>query len=169
MSDTTITSIDGHNRSAPAGNLPTNMSIGMTVFNSTTGETMVETGVGLVPNGPAMDKSFFYNAPVSGPVFIANRPCTIKAITIRPLVAGTDAGAVTLVVRKAPSGTAITAGTALHSGSANLKGAVDVNQILTLSATPADIAIAVGDAIGFHVTGVTTAATGVVSIEIAPA
>lgn len=165
MSDTTITSIDGHDRAAPATALPTNMSIGMLVYNSTTSEMMVETGTALKPTGAGIDKSFFYSAPADGIVFVASRAYTVKAIRVRPLVAGIDAGAVTAVIKKAPSGTAIAAGTALHSGTADLKGTINVNQTLTVTVTT----IAAGDAIGIDVTGVTTAATGVISIQLMPA
>ena len=165
----TTTSIDGHDRSGTTANRPTNMEVGMTFYDETTGELLVHDGTSLKPAGPPVDITIPYNAPADGFAFVANRAYTVKAIRVRPLVAGTDGGAVTLVVKKAPSGTAIAAGTALHTGTANLKGTINANQSLTLSVTASDLAIAAGDCIGIDVTGVTTAAVGVVSIELAPA
>ena len=76
---------------------------------------------------------------------------------------------VTAVIKKAASGTAITSGTALHSSSYNLKGTADTIQSLTLSTTASDLQIAAGTAIGIDFTGTLTAATGVVTITLAPA
>lgn len=164
-----ITSRDGANIAGPTADRPTNATIGQTYFDSDTGEQLVCNGTGWGPAGGAVDHSFSYNAPADGILFVANRAYTVKAIRVRPLVAGTDAGAVTAVVKKAASGTAITAGTALHTGTADLKGTINANQTLTLAALAATLAIAAGDAIGIDVTGVATAAVGVVSIELAPA
>lgn len=102
------------------------------------------------------------------PFFIANRAYTVKSITANVEVAGTDAGAVTAAIKKAPSGTDIAAGTALHTGTVNLKGTVDTNQSMTLEAA-ANLAIAAGDRIGFDFTGVMTAAVGAVSVSLEPA
>lgn len=100
--------------------------------------------------------------------FVATRAYTVKGITARVEVAGTDAGAVTAAVKKAASGTAIASGTALHSGTIDLKGTAATNQALTLSTTKSDLAIATGDAIGIDFTGTLTAATGVVTVTLAP-
>lgn len=100
--------------------------------------------------------------------FVADRPYRVKGIRARVEVAGTDAGAVTVAVVKAASGTAVASGTALHSGTANLKGTAATNQTLTLSTTSTDLDIAAGDAIGANFTGVLTAATGVVTVTLAP-
>lgn len=100
--------------------------------------------------------------------FVADRPYRVKGIRARVEVAGTDPSAVTAVVRKAASGTAIASGTALHSGTINLKGTAATNQTLTLSTTSTDLNIAAGDAIGIDFTGVLTAATGVVTVTLAP-
>lgn len=100
--------------------------------------------------------------------FVAHRAYKVKAITVRPLVAGTDAGAVTAEIRKAASGTAINAGTILHTGTADLKGTINTNQALTLTATAADLLLAAGDALGIDVTGVQTAARGLVSVALQP-
>jgi hypothetical protein len=102
--------------------------------------------------------------------FVATgRAWRVVSITARVEVAGTDAGAVTGVVKKAASGTDIAAGTALHTGTINLKGTVDTNQALSLSATPSDLDIPVGTALGVDFSGVLTAARGVVTVLLAPA
>ena len=78
-----------------------------------------------------------YNASAVDKVsFVATRAYVVQGITGRPTVAGTDASAVTAVLKKAASATAITAGTALHSSTYNLKGTADTIQALTLSTTP---------------------------------
>jgi hypothetical protein len=107
-------------------------------------------------------------ASVDKVFFTASRPYLVTAILGRVEVAGTDAGAVSAVVKKAASGTAIASGTALHSGSLNLKGTAASNQALTLSTTPADIAIAAGDTIGIDFTGTLTNATGSLTVLLAP-
>lgn len=101
--------------------------------------------------------------------FIAQRPYRVKGIVGRPTVIGSDGGAVTAVVKKAPSATAITGGTALHSGNYDLKGTAATNQTLVLSTTSSDLSIAAGDAIGVDFTGTLTAATGTISVLLAPA
>jgi hypothetical protein len=102
-------------------------------------------------------------------VFTASRRFIVKSITARVEVAGTDAGAVTCVVRSAASGTAITSGTALHSGSINLKGTAATVQDLTLSTTASELVINDGTSIALDFTGTLTSATGAVTILLAPA
>lgn len=112
--------------------------------------------------------SMTYNAPADGAFWIADRPYIVRAITVRPRVVGSDGGAVTAQIRKAPSGTAPSAGTVLHTGTADLKAAVDTDQALALSATLTDLVIAKGDALCLDATGVTTAATGCVTVNLMP-
>jgi len=110
-----------------------------------------------------------YNASSIDKVsYVATRSMIVQGITWRPTIAGTDGSAVTAVVKKAASGTAITAGTALHSSTANLKGTADTIQALTLSTTASDLVIPAGTAIGIDFTGTLTSATGVVTIMLAP-
>ena len=94
------------------------------------------------------------------PFFVADRAYTILSIVGRVEVAGADIGGVTGVVVKAASGTALTSGTALHSGSFNLKGAAATNQTLTLTNT----ILAAGDALALDLTGVSTAAVGAITV-----
>lgn len=98
--------------------------------------------------------------------WVAPRPCKVKFIRARVTVAGTDGSAVTAVVGKVASGTAIGSGTALHTGSINLKGTADTNQSLTLSTTPATLELATGDALYIDFTGTLTSATGVVTVGL---
>ena len=100
--------------------------------------------------------------------FVAQRAMRVKAIIGRVQAAGTDGGAVTATVYKAPSATAIASGTALHSGTFNLKGTASTNQTLTLSATAGVLDIAAGDTIGIILTGTLTTATGGITVHMTP-
>jgi len=101
-------------------------------------------------------------------LFTADRPYVVKAVRGRVDVAGTG-GACTAVMRKVPSGTAITSGTALHTGSFNLVGTANAQQALTLSTTPSDLLLAAGDSICFDLTGTATSAVGNITITLNPA
>ena len=105
-------------------------------------------------------------ATVDKLAFVASRAYIVKSIIARPSAAGTDVGAASLVLRKAASGVALTAGVALHAAVVDLKGAADVNQ--SLAVTVADAIIPAGTAIGLDFTGVLTAAAGIVTISMAP-
>lgn len=121
-------------------------------------------------DGAFLSINIEYNASsVDKVAFVATRRYIVKAITGRPTVAGTDGSAVTAVIKKAASATAITSGTALHASTYNLKGTADTIQALTLSTTAADLGIPAGTAIGIDFTGTLTSATGVVSVVLAPA
>lgn len=131
-------------------------------------------GVGLA--GPASSSatgfvpvSVNYNVPAADTSFFtADRAYEVVGIRGTPDVAGTG-GACTAVVRKVPSGTAITSGTALHSSSYNLVGTVNTAQTLTLSTTASDLLIAAGDRIAIDYTGTATSAIGSVTVHLAPA
>jgi hypothetical protein len=120
--------------------------------------------------GAFINVNIEYNASsVDKVAFVATRAYIVKAITGRPTVAGTDGSAVTAVIKKAASGTAITAGTALHSGTFDLKGTANTTQALTISTTASDLVIPAGTAIGIDFTGTLTSATGVITIALSPA
>lgn len=102
-----------------------------------------------------------------GTIFVADRTYRVKGIYPRVNVQGSDGSAVTAVVKKAASGTAITSGVALHTGSIDLKGTANTNQTMTLAATDV-LEIAAGTCIGLDFTGTLTAATGSVTISLAP-
>lgn len=111
-----------------------------------------------------------YNASsVDKTSFVATRAYRVLGIAGAPTVAGTDAGAVTAAIKKASGTTAIASGTALHSSTFNMKGTINTVQTLTLSTTASDLEIAAGDRIGVDFTGVLTAATGTITVMLAPA
>ena len=120
--------------------------------------------------GTARFTAHYFYGPVAlavdTPFFIADRSYTVLSITLRVEVAGTDTGAVTCQIRKAPSGTAVASGTVLHSGTGNLKGTAATNQVLTLSTTPSDLYLPSGTCLGFDLTGVATAAKGCVTVVL---
>lgn len=122
-------------------------------------------------DGPFMVQEFQYTAtsPASNTMFVAPRRMVLKSIVSRPDVAGTDAGAVTATVFRAPSATAIGSGTALHTGTANIKGTAATNQSLTLAALATTLDIPAGTAVGVVFTGVMTSAVGSVTLSFAPA
>lgn len=164
----TITSGTGGNATAGTGNggAAGNVNIALGTGGTSAGGTAGVNGQ-LQVNGTAgiEQVSYLYNAPATTPFFVATRPYTVLAITFRPLVVGSDGGTVTAVINYAPSGTALGSGTTINSGTANLKGTINTNQVLSLSA---NTAIASGAAIGIVPTGVTTAATGVVTVLLNP-
>lgn len=96
-----------------------------------------------------------------GLFFIANRAYEVVSVTERHAVAGSDAGAVTLMVKKVPSGTAKASGTDTLASGINLKGTADTNASGTLHATQADYQLASGNALGLVPTGTLTAVDGV--------
>lgn len=101
--------------------------------------------------------------------FVAHRALRIVSVTEAHAVAGNDVGAVTLAVKKCTATQAPSAGTAVHTGTADLKGAANTVQTLTLSATPADLTLAAGDRLAIDVTGtLTTLAGGIVVVALRP-
>lgn len=99
--------------------------------------------------------------------FTATRPMRVKTIHGTNTVVGTG-GAATAVIRKVPSGTAITSGKALHSGSYNFVGTANTEQVLTLSTTSSDLDLAKGDSLAIDPTGTLTSATGVITVGLSP-
>lgn len=106
---------------------------------------------------------------VDAVMFTAKRRMIVSDITAYIGAAGTDAGAVTAVLKRAPSGTALASGTALHTGSINLKGTASTNQTLTLATLADTLDIPAGTSIGIDFTGVLTAAYGAVTVTLMPA
>lgn len=100
-------------------------------------------------------------------IFTADRPYIVKSIIVNPLVVGSDVSAVTCQIKKVANGLAMSAGTALHSGTIDLKGTIYTNQVMTI-ADDATASIAAGESIGVDATGTTTAARGVMSIILLP-
>lgn len=96
--------------------------------------------------------------------FVADGPVIVRSIKVRVDIAATNASAVTAVVRKVPAGTVLTAGTIIHAGTANLKGTAHSVAQLALTATATDWTLAENDALVFHLTGISTAAQGCVTV-----
>lgn len=113
--------------------------------------------------------SMNYNVPAADTsIFQADRAYIVRGIRGTPDVAGTG-GACTATIRKVPSGTAITSGTALHSSTYNLVGSVNTSQVLTLSTTTSDLLLKAGDRIAVDFTGTATSAVGSITVNLSPA
>lgn len=110
----------------------------------------------------------YTSALVTQAVYVASRASVIVDIRGRTRVAGSG-GACTLQIFKAPSGTAIGSGTLVHSGSYNLVGTADTNQVLVLVNDIGILTLAVGDALGYVLTGTATSAVGTFTITLEPA
>ena len=95
-----------------------------------------------------------------GYFYVADRPLIVSGVTERHETAGSAGGAVTVMLKKSPSGTTIASGVDTLSAGINLKGTADTNQSGTLAATAA-ITLAVGDALGLVTTGTLTSVAGV--------
>lgn len=148
---------------------PTAADVGCHRYNTTTSTWEVYDGSNWKPVASSFI-SFVYGeaTPLDASFVVVSRAMRVVSITVRPLVVGSDGSAVTGVVKKVASGTAIASGTALHSGTIDFKGTINTNQSLTLSTTDANLQLASGDAVGIDVTGTTTSARGVISIEVVP-
>jgi len=131
---------------------------------ATRGVTQIEGTISVVPktqlakfNTPAGATATDYD----GLFFIADAAYQVTAVIERHAVIGSDAGAVTLMVKKVPSGTAKAAGTDVLASGINLKAAADTNQAGTLHGTAGNLNLAIGDALGVVPTGTLTAVDGV--------
>ncbi len=109
-----------------------------------------------------------------GVFFIANDPAAdgrpvweVIRVLERHQVAGSDAGAVTAMVKKVPSGTAPAAGTDVLSAGINLKATADTNQTGALTATLADRRLSSGESLAIVPTGTLTALSGLfIQVEL---
>lgn len=118
------------------------------------------------------------NLPLNGDcvdqnVFIADRPYDVIAVRESHAVAGNDAGAVTLDVKKATSTTAIASGTTVLASTFDMKGTA--NTVVTKTRANAGVVstavatLAQGDRLGLDFTGTITTLSGVqVSIMLRP-
>jgi len=100
----------------------------------------------------------FYVAPRAGVV------TDIRGVT---RVAGSG-GACTISFFKVPDGVAVASGTLLHTGSFNLVGTADFQQVLTLVTDQTALTLKAGDALGYVLTGTATSAVGTVGVTIEP-
>jgi len=97
---------------------------------------------------------------VDGTIFIADDAWVITSIEEVHSVLGTDGSAVTAQVMKCTTTQAPSAGTAMTTGTFDLKGTVETVQTGALSGTAADYTLADGDRIGLDLTGTLTAVAG---------
>jgi hypothetical protein len=121
-------------------------------------------------NSTSMSKDVhvqYISTLVTQKVHIATYPQVVTAIIGATRVAGSG-GACTMAFYKAASGVAVGSGTLLHSGSFDLVGTADTNQTLTLVSNPDSLKLAVGDSIGYVLTGTATSAVGSVTITVEP-
>lgn len=110
----------------------------------------------LVWDATITDRTFF-TAP-------SNMAFTILSVVARVTVAGTG-GACTAQIRRPASGTAISSGAGVHSGTINLVGTVDTNQAMTITSPN----LTAGQSLAFDLTGTPTSAVGSVSVFMVPA
>lgn len=94
-------------------------------------------------------------------IYIANAPVKVVAIREAHGVAGNDAGAVTLDVKKCTGTQAPSAGTTVLTSTVNLKGTANTVVAPALTATTANLALAAGDRLALDYTGVITSLAGV--------
>ena len=106
--------------------------------------------------------------PLDQSFAVMRQACQFVGGHVRPLVVGSDGSAVTGLVKKAPSGTAIASGTAISSTTIDFKGTINTNQALAVTATAADANLAAGDAVGIDTTGTMTAARGCATLWFVP-
>lgn len=107
-------------------------------------------------------------ALVTQKVYVAARRSLVVDIRGVTRVAGSG-GACSVQFFKAPSGTAVGSGTLLHSGTFDLVGTADINQVLTLVGNVDTLTLNVGDSIGYVLTGTATSAVGTITVTIEPA
>lgn len=107
-------------------------------------------------------------AAVTQKFFTAAAPMLVVDITAVTRVAGSG-GAASLAFFKAASGIAVGSGTAINTGSFNLVGTADTNQVLTLVSDQSALTLQVGDSLGYVLTGTPTSAVGCVTVTLEPA
>lgn len=112
--------------------------------------------------------NFDYTAALVTQKFYTNiRPSVVVDIRGTVRVAGSG-GACTVSIFKVPDGVAVASGTLLHTGSYNLVGTVDTQQVLTLATDITVLNMKAGDALGYVLTGTATSAVGSFQVTIEP-
>lgn len=94
--------------------------------------------------------------------FIANRSYQVVAVRESHSALGTDAGDVTVQIRKDTGTQAPTAGVALLSTALSLKTAVNSVQTGSLTTTEADLKLVAGDRLSVDFSGILTGVAGVI-------
>lgn len=110
---------------------------------------------------------------VSEYLYVADGACKVSGIQTDPAVAGSDAGAVTVAVRKILAGSGALPGDAaganvveLLTAAINLKSAAGTPVAGTLSAVAGALTLAKGDAIAFKLAGTQTAVVALLQVEV---
>lgn len=137
------------------------------VASSATAHVVVSHGFD-APNVQSVSWQYGEGTQIDAPFWVAPIACRVVSIVNRPFVVGSDGGAVTAVVKKAASGTAIGSGTLLMADTFDLKATINTNVTGTLTATVADLDIAAGTALGIDYTGTLTAARGTLTVAYIP-
>lgn len=117
----------------------------------------------LVPN--FVTKTFRQSGgetPADVAFFLASRAYKVIGARLIQAVAGSDGGAVTLMLEKLTGTTAPGSGTDLLTAAWNLKGTANTQQVGTLVASAASLTLAAGNRLGLNLTGTPTAVAGVV-------
>lgn len=109
---------------------------------------------------------FHTGADADKTICTLTRSMRVRAISGRPDVL--NGAALTATVRKVPSATAVSAGTALHSGTFNANSGANTVQNLTLSTTEGVLDLAAGDSIGVDLSAANTAAEGNITVWLSP-
>lgn len=147
---------------------PTTTAAAGDVYVNTNGELAVHSGTAYVPVArKVVAVSLPLNADaVDAAVFIADRAYVVEDISYIHAVAGTDAGAVNLQVKKCTGTQAPDAGTNLLTNNTNAgfncKATANTVQSGTLTGTTATKTMASGNRLSLDFTGVTTDLAGVV-------
>ena len=95
------------------------------------------------------------------PFFIADRAYQVVTVRERHTTAGTNGSAVSVMLTKAASATAVGTGTACLSAGIDLKATADANQSGSLNSTPGNYQLAAGDSLFAVLTGTPTSLAGV--------
>lgn len=103
-------------------------------------------------------------------IYIAGRRMKVVGISEVHTTAGTDAGTVSLTLKKCTGTTAPASGTALHSTVINLKGTAQTVQSPALTDVESTLTLEPGDRLGLDFTGTITTLAGVcVTVDLIPA
>lgn len=95
-----------------------------------------------------------------GAFHIVTKPCVVEEVRESHSTVGSDGSAVTVGLEKLTSGTAPGSGVSALASEFDLKGTINVPVKGTLSATPANLQLAIGDRLALDDTGTLTAVAG---------
>lgn len=93
-------------------------------------------------------------------VIVPGLACQLTSVNERHETAGSDGSAVTVMVKKVPSGTARASGTDMLAAGVNMKATADTVQSPALHATVGNLQLAATDGVALVLTGTPTALAG---------